>query len=381
MRCSPAGLLFLAACSASGEDQAGDLAATYLYAGGGSAIDVFRVDLATGALTFLAETPAGDRAYVADMDRRSERLYVQTQLGLPVAIRSFARGTDGTLAAGTDYPLPHPFVEGMTQILLDPTGRWLLMSSTGGASGLLDQLVPVEGGALGTARTISSDFYGFAWDPSGRWLFGLDGVAILQYRFDPAGGITPNDPPRAEGSQGHQLLALRTHPSGRWIYSIEEGAVGTFAFDDAAGTLVAQGYAYNVVPGEAITWAALELHRSGRFLYALGSVTGTQVALVDLFALDAAGTPTFVARQKGDALHQIRLGSLQAPLVLGDLLIVGGQGMAGPYAGLPVLCVYRIGPDGTLAAAGDPVPLRPAATAAVNFLFAAEAVAGGPGIK
>jgi len=96
-----------------------DLAATYLYAGGGSAIDVFRVDLATGALTFLAETPAGDRAYVADMDRRSERLYVQTQLGLPVAIRSFARGTDGTLAAGTDYPLPHPFVEGMTQLLLD----------------------------------------------------------------------------------------------------------------------------------------------------------------------------------------------------------------------------------------------------------------------
>jgi 6-phosphogluconolactonase (cycloisomerase 2 family) len=378
MRCSPAGLLFLAACSASGETDAG-APSTFLYAGGGSTIDVFRVDRATGALTFVAETPAGDRAYLADADGEREHVYVQTQLGIPVAIRSFARAAEGTLIAAADYPLPHPFVEGMTQILLDPSGRWLLMSSTGGASGLLDQLVPVEaGGALGTPRTISSDFYGFAWDPSGRWLFGLDGVALLQYRFDAAGAITPNQPPQAVGSQGHQLLALRTHPGGRWIYSIEEGAVGTFAFDAAAGTLVSQGYAYNVVPGEAITWASLELHGSGRFLYALGSVIDTQVALIDLFSLDAAGNPTFVARQKGDALHQIRLGSLQAPLVLGDLLIVGGQGMAGPHDGLPVLCVYRIAADGTLTAAGEPTLLRPAATTTVNFVFAAEGGVLGP---
>jgi hypothetical protein len=37
----------------------GGAALTYLYAGGGSAIDVFGVDLVTGALSFVAETPAG----------------------------------------------------------------------------------------------------------------------------------------------------------------------------------------------------------------------------------------------------------------------------------------------------------------------------------
>jgi 6-phosphogluconolactonase (cycloisomerase 2 family) len=375
MRCSRAGLLFLAACTSSG---GGEEPATYLYAGGGSTIDVFRLDPATGALTFLSETPAGDRAYLAAVDPEHQHLYVQTQLGLPVVIRSFAREADGALTAAADLHLPHPYVEGLTQLTVDPTSRWLLMSSTGGASGLLDQLVSIEAGGLGTPRTISSDFYGFAWDPSGRWLFGLDGVALLQYRFGATGAITPNEPPRAVGSEGHQLLALRTHPSGRWIYSIEERALGTFAFDTASGTLVSRGYAYNAVPGEAITWASLELHGSGRFLYALGSVTETQVALIDLFAIDGSGQTTFVTRHKGDSLHQIRLGSLQGPLVLGDLLIVGGQGTAGPYVGLPVLCVYRIAANGTLVPAGDPVVLRPAATAAVNFLFAAEGGALGP---
>ena len=373
MRCGPAGLLLaLGACGPGAED-----AATYLYAGGGSTIDVFRVDLASGALEFRQEIAAGDRAYLADVGR--EHLYVQTQLGLPVIIRSFAIGEDGLLQTAADLPLPHPFVEGMTEILVDPTGRWLLVSSTGGASGLLDQLLPIAGdGRLGAARTISSDFYGFAWDPSGRYLFGLDGVAILQYRFDPAGGISANDPPQADGSQGHQLLALRTHPSGRWVYGIEEVAVGTFAFDAGKGTLVSQGYARNVVPGEAITWAGLELHPSGRFLYALGSVTGSQIAFVDLFALDAAGQPTFVSRQEGDARHRIKLGTLQSPLVLGDLLILGGQGVSEPFAGLPVLCVYRVGGDGTLTAVGDPVPLRPAASATVSFLLGASP---GPRIK
>ncbi|HXU83269.1 MAG TPA: hypothetical protein VN914_17870, partial [Polyangia bacterium] len=173
-----------------------------------------------------------------------------------------------------------------------------------------------------------------------------------------------------------QMLGLRTHPSGKWIYSVEEGAVGTFAFDAEKGALVSQGYARNVVPGEAMTWAGIELHGSGRFLYALGSVTGSQIALVDLFALDAAGNPSFVARQKGEGRHQVRLGSLPAPLVLGDLLIVGGQGVAEPFRDLPVLCVYRIGSDGALTAAGEPVALRPGATAAVNFLFAAGASLG-----
>jgi 6-phosphogluconolactonase (cycloisomerase 2 family) len=365
-----AGVLLLALGACSGDHHEPE---AFVYAGGGSTIDVFRADLATGALTLQAEVPAGDNAYVFDVDAQRQHLYVQTQLGLPVAIRAFTIG-NGTLEKTADYQLPHPFVEGVTQILLDPTGRWLQISSTGGATGLLDQLFPVAAdGTLGAPQTISSDFYGFGWDPTGRFLYGLDGVAINQYHFNlTAGAITPNDPPQAEGSTGHQVLGLQLHPSGKWLYSVEEGAIGVFTTDPARGTLVNQGYARSLVSGESFTWASIVVHPSGRFLYAVGNVAGTLVTLIDVFAIDgASGLLRFVERQKGDALHQIQLGSLQAPLLLGDLLIVGGQGLTDRYRGVPVLCVYRIDSDGTLRAVGPPAELRPASSTIVNFIFAA----------
>jgi hypothetical protein len=213
----------------------------------------------------------------------------------------------------------------------------------------------------------------------GRWLFGLDGVALLQYRFDATGAITPNDPPRAVGSEGHQLLALRTHPSGRWVYSIEEAAVGTFAFDPRhrhpglAGLRLQRPCRARRSPGRG-----LALHGSGRFLYALGSATDTQSrSSICSPSTAPASRPSWRGR-RGTTFIRSALGSLQAPLVLGDLLIVGGEGVAGPHTGLPVLCVYRIAADGTLTTAGDPVVLRPAATARVNFLLAAEGGALGP---
>jgi 6-phosphogluconolactonase (cycloisomerase 2 family) len=363
-----------------GADGSPPASAAHVYAGGGSTIDVFRADLATGALTFETAVPAGDNAYLADVDLARGRVYVQTQLGLPVVIRSFQIDVGGALIRPTDYPLPHPFVEGMTEVLLDPSGRWFLMSSTGGSSGLLDQLVQVGAqGQLGAPATISSDFYGFAWDPSGRYLFGLDGVAILQYRFDPvAGALAANDPPQAQGSTGHQILGLRPHPGGRWIYSVEETALGVFTFDATRGTLTGTGYARNVVAGQSVTWAGLAIHPSGRFLYVLGNVAGTSTALLDLFAIDpASGGLTFVRREMGDAEHQVRLGSLQAPLLLGDFLVIGGQASGGASRDAPALCVYRVDlGDGTLRPAGDLVPLRPAETTSVSFVFGGRAESG-----
>jgi 6-phosphogluconolactonase (cycloisomerase 2 family) len=354
-------LLALGACSGAEHG-------AHVYAGGGSTIDVFHLDLAAGTLTLEAEVPAGDNAYLVDVDSARKHAYVQTQIGLPVAIRAFDIASDGALTKTADYPLPHPFVEGVTQILLDPTGRWLQISSTGGASGLLDQLFPVgAGGQLGPPQTISSDFYGFGWDGTGQYLYGLDGVAINQYHFDlGAGAIAPNDPPQAEGSTGHQVLGLQLHPSGKWVYSVEENAIGIFA-TGARGTLVGQGYAYNLVPGEPMTWASIVVHPSGRFLYAVGNVAGSLVALVDVFTIDqTTGLLRFLERQKGQ--HQIRLGSLQGPLLLGDFLIIGGQGTE-RYEGKPVLCVYRVAADGSLATLGAPAELRPADTTIVNFVF------------
>jgi hypothetical protein len=275
----------------------------------------------------------------------------------------------GGLSPAGDLTLPHPLVEGVTQIQVHPTAPWLLLSATGGASGLQDQLMPLDDqGRPGMAKVISTDYYGFTWDPSGHHFYGLDGVALGQFVFDPAAGaLQPQEPLLADGSVGHQFLWLKVHPSGRWVYSVEEGALGRFAVDTATGALTAQEYVGTPLPAESTSWTSLAVHPSGRFLYCLGQARDTQLGFVDVYGLDGNGRLSFVTRERGDDAHQIHLDSLQAPLLVGDHLIVGGRGAAAK----PVLVVYRIAADtGLLTAFGDPVPLAPAATAAVNFLAA-----------
>jgi hypothetical protein len=240
---------------------------------------------------------------------------------------------------------------------------------------LQDQLMPVgSDGRLGTPRVISTDYYGFTWDRTGRYFYGLDGVAIGQFVFDPAAGsMKPNDPPEAEGSTGHQFLALKGHPNGKWVYSVEEGAIGLFALDAASGALRSQQYLGSPVPGATTSWTSLVVHPQGRFLYCLGYVRDSQLGFVDLFSIDpTSGGLTFVARQSGGEVGQIQLDSLQAPVLLGDLLLVGGRSTAAGLEGKPVLSVYRIDRvDGRLRAIGAPALLQPAATTSVNFIAAA----------
>jgi 6-phosphogluconolactonase (cycloisomerase 2 family) len=344
--------------------------APIVYAGGGTSIGVFRADVTTGALTLQQTVEAGDQAYLLELDPRHRRAYLQTQLGIPVAIRAFDVHPDGTLKRTGDLMLPHPLVEGVTQIQLHPTASWLLISATGGASGLQDQLIAVDArGALApSAKVISTDYYGFTWDPTGRYFYGLDGVAIGQFVFDATtGALAPNDPLAAEGSTGHQFLWLEPHPRGPWVYSIEEGAIGLFTADPARGLLRASGYVAIPVAGDT-AWTGMVIDPAGRFLYALGYVRGSLLAFVDQFALDAAtGGLTFVRREAGEGPRKVTLDSLPAPAIVeGRLLIVGGQ----RAPGTAVLVVYGIDPgDGTLHPLGAPAPLP--AGAAVNFVVAA----------
>jgi 6-phosphogluconolactonase (cycloisomerase 2 family) len=354
--------LLLAGCGTS------DPPTTFVYAGGGKTIAAFRADLSTGALALQGTVSAGDDAFLLEVDPRRHRAYVQTQLGIPVVIRAYE--LDGSMAPAGDFVLPHPLVEGVTQLGVHPTAPWLLISATGQASGLQDQLIPLDGGGrLGAAKVISTDYYAFGWDPGGGYFFGLDGVSIGQFVFDaPAGSLRPNDPPQAQGSEGHPFLSLGWHPGGRWVYTVEEGAIGLFDYDPARGQLALREYASSPLPAEPSAWTGLAVHPGGRSLYALGYLRGSMFAFIDQFALDRSGSPRFVRRETGGPGHTLELDSLQAPLVLGDYLIAGGRSAA---TGKPVLVVYRIDPaTGTLTAVGAPTELGPPDSIAVNFIAA-----------
>jgi 6-phosphogluconolactonase (cycloisomerase 2 family) len=300
---------------------------------------------------------------------------------------TFAFAPDGALTRAAELPLPYPMVEGVTQIILHPSASWLLFSATNGSPGLEDQLLPVAAdGTLGQPSVISQEFYGFAWDPTGRYFYGFDGEAIFQYLFElTAGTITPSDPLHADGSAGRTVLALHNHPAGRWVYSVEEGALGLFDTDSASGVLQARSHVTNPIPAEPIYWTSLALHASGRFLYALGYVAGTRLALVDAFAIDpATGALRFLERETGAGPHALTHEGLQAPLLLGDHLYLGGQATAEPHRGQPIVTTYRIDASGTLTPAGDPLGLPDLATLAgaptgsVSFLFAAGTVRQSP---
>jgi 6-phosphogluconolactonase (cycloisomerase 2 family) len=385
-RLAPRALVALAALALACDDPgpspslpAGDggppAGSAFVYAGGGSSLHAFRMDLNSGALAFLAREPIGDDARIHELDVKHRRVYVQTQVGSPLVIVSFALGTDGRLTPIADQALPYPVVEGMTQIGLHPTEPWLLVSATNASPGLEDQLMPVEpDGRLGMHRTLAKEYYAFGWDPSGKYFYGLDGEAIFQFHFDAAAGaLRPHDRERSDGSSGRVVLSLRNHPAGKWIYSVEQGAVGAHGLDAATGHLASLGYVGNPVPSESIYWTAISLDPDGRFLYALGYLEGSQVLLIDVFAIDqAAGTLSFVAREKGGTTHQLLNRGLQAPLVLRDFVVVGGPANGNSLQDKPVIAVFRRDPSrGTLSPVGQPTPLEPAATSGVNFVFAA----------
>ena len=350
-------------------------ASTFLYAGGGSHLHTFRMDLSTGALAFQAREPVGDDARIHELDVARRRVYVQTQVGSPLVIVSYALGGDGRLTPIADQALPYPLVEGMTQIGLHPTQPWMLVSATNASPGLEDQLMPVEpDGRLGAPRTIAKEFYAFGWDPSGRYFYGLDGEAIFQFHFDAAAGaLRPHERERSDGSSGRTVLSLRNHPNGKWIYSVEQGAIGAHALDAASGHLASLGHVGNPMAAESIYWTSISLDPGGRFLYALGYLEGSQVLLIDVFAIDpTSGTLSFVAREKGGTSHQLLNRGLQAPLVLRDFVVVGGPANGNSLQDRPVVAVFRRDPSrGTLSPVGLPTALDPPATSGVNFVFAA----------
>lgn len=337
---------------------------TSIQAGGGKLLASLRFTVETGALALVDSAPAGDDARYADLDASGRHLYLQTQLGNPIAVLSFDIAPDGKLQRASELSFPYPMIEGVSQVLLHPSGRWFLISVSDRLAGLEDYLMPVGAdGRLGATRLLAREFYGFNWDPSGKYFYGFDGEAIFQYRFDEAGGaVTASEPPLSEGSSGRVVLGLRAHPGGKWAYSIEESALGQFAFDPATGVISKPIYLSDPVPDEPALWTSIVLHGSGRVLYAAGYVADTEEALVDVFRIDASsGALGFVEREKGALIDT----GLQAPLVLADWLVAGGKSMADDRA---VLAAYRIDPSsGALAPAGGPVPLPEGAN--VNFIL------------
>lgn len=109
-------------------------------------------------------------------------------------------------------------------------------------------------------------------DPAKKFLLvcdlGLDKVMV----YRPDGALTPNDPPFAVVAPGAGPRHLAFQPNGRFVHVLNElnSTITTFAYDARRGTLK-EGQTVSTLPAGftgATTGAEIEVHPSGRFVYA-----------------------------------------------------------------------------------------------------------------
>ena len=222
-------------------------------------VSAFSVDSATGKLTFLNEVPS--------------------------------RGADPCY------------------ITVDRTGKWVLVANyTGGSVAVFPVLAD---GKIGEAKTFVQQTghgadpkrqegphaHSIDLSPDNRFAYvddlGLD--ELLIYKFDAAKGtLTPSDPPYVKLDPGSGPRHFALAPSGKFAYVVSEmkGTVTVFSIDSHTGTpktlqtvsTLPEGFKGDIEDAE------IQIHPSGKFLYASNRGDGNSIAV---FAIDSAkGTLT-----------------------------------------------------------------------------------------
>ncbi len=337
---------------------------SFVFVGGyTNAVRRYRLDRQSGALSELgAPVDLGDNPTYITPSADGRFLYVANeQDGAGGGVTVGQVNLDTGEVAQIDHE-PGDNV-GMVYTSVDPGGRHVLAASYDGAR---VQVFPIEaGGGLGAAvDTLSfaggAQTHAVRVDASSKYAFipnkGLDAVA--QCTYDADGGDLELNPagPALIDADGTGPRHLAFHPNGKWLYVINELSStlsayslrgdGTLAPITSVSTLAA-GFSGNN------TGAHVLVHPSGRTLYASNRGEDT----IAVYAIGGNGAPQRVASTpaRGKTPRDFALDDT------GQWLIVANQDSGS-------LAVFRVAPDGSLEAVGDPITglSNPAAVAIVN---------------
>lgn len=232
-------------------------------------VSAFSIDRATGKLTFLNEVASrgADPCYIT-VDKTGKYVLVANYTGGSVAV--FPVLADGKLGEASAF-----------------------IQHTGHGSDPKRQEAP-------HAHSIDlSPDNRFAWVDD----LGLD--ELLTYKFDSSKGtLTPSDPPFAKpevAGSGPRHFALR--PDGKFAYVVSEmkGTVTVFSNDTSSGTMHPVQTVSTLPAGfqGAIEDAEIEIHPSGKFLYASNRGDGNSIAIFGIDGAKGALTPIDVTSTQG----------------------------------------------------------------------------------
>jgi 6-phosphogluconolactonase len=286
--------------------------AVYVACAKAKRIDVFHLDLASGALVPAGSHQADHQVSCLALhpDRRTLYAALNSQ---PASVASFALG------AGTGEPAPAGAGElaaNMAYLSVDPSGRQLLAAS------YHDHLVTVsgigDGGVAGGAPTAQETpgrhVHAVLPSPDGRFVYAtaLGDDCVVWWPLDAANG-TLGGSGRIESRPGSGPRHLRFSPAGDRLYVLHEmaGDVTVYGRDSGTGALTEQQTVSSIppeldlVPGKvrngtgpepgpnAIWCAELQFTPDGRFLY----TTERSSSTISIFAVDQAdGSLTLTGR-------------------------------------------------------------------------------------
>jgi 6-phosphogluconolactonase len=253
-----------------------------LYSGiGGNRVAGWRIDQATGRLTFGNAQPTGTGAYPHVSVDPSDALLVGASYG------GGSVGVNPILSAGVlgepTHVVPHSGEPGPAlpdqsqprahQIPFDPSGRWAVVTDLG-----LDRVYVYRVNTVIGALVANNPPYvqlargrgprHISWHPSGRWAYVIDELdsSMTAFTWDSARGVLQeiqHISTLREGWQGSRWSAqVVVHPNGRWVYGsnrdnnaggqrrigtafLESDDLVVFRIDQATGRLTTVGHQYS----------------------------------------------------------------------------------------------------------------------------------------
>ncbi len=321
------------------------------YTGKGSeGIYLYRLDSATGALTYVNKTTGLENPSFLALDPQERYLYAVREFGAAPGRRGgavVALSRDRTTGALTILNEQPSEGQGPCHVAVDRTGRFLLAANYNSGSvavlpiaedGRLQPASSVmqhEGSSVNPSRQKGPHAHCVVLDAANRHVLAADlGIdKVMVYRFDDkAGKLSPNDPPFVQCVPGSGPRHVAFHPNGQHVYVIEEmsSTIEVFAYDAQSAALKPL-QRISTLPDDfkgGSTCAEIEVHRGGRFLYgsnrghdsiacfAIDDKTGrltlvghesTQGKNPRHFAIDPSGTLLLAANQDSDSIVSFRI--------------------------------------------------------------------------
>jgi 6-phosphogluconolactonase len=224
-------------------------------------------------------------------------------------------------------------------VTVDKTGKYALVANYTGATvavyrinedgslGLGSNVIFHTGHSANPQRQRSAHVHSVDLSPDNRFAYvddlGIDG--LLVYKFDDRKGtLTSNGPKYATFDPGAGPRHFALHPSGKCAYVVSEmqGTVTAFSNDPATATLQ-HLQTISTLPKDfkgEIEDAEIEIHPSGRFLYASNRGDGNSIAVFSIDADNGTLTPIEYVPTQGKTPRSFAIDPT------GTLLLAGNQG-------------------------------------------------------